>query len=420
MFGKVGAARRDFLRPVLLTAVFASMFLSFMRADMGDSARLQAYSDEPKIYYRLARSNERGILSDAGLLGFCENSLKGKERKVYSIAVYLEGRCPNYGAYESQSGVQGLFYSLIDKFYKNPLIFRILCAAFLAAVLTAWFAWLCVYFDLIPSFLAMLSILSFRDLMSNGNNIAQVLGATYLIMVVMFWAYEKKIERLGVVAFSVVLLKLLLNGFEYIFSALLLPFLPLVFYAIANGMPVRRTMRDLFSIARGTALACLVSFLILTAQVSAVDSPTGAMHHFINRVTFRMSLDERRTRIGATRLQVLSRFLSFHCLSIGHFDVSFGAMILFFSVVGILSYFLYRRFKDRALLALLATTVASLLCPVSYILLAHGHAARESHDQLVWHMPFTLLGAALTVVTLKVWIGRRTLDDANHHTDTCL
>jgi hypothetical protein len=145
------------------------------------------------------------MFSDAGLLGFCGSRFgevgRGGARQKYSISSYLSSHCPYYWPYGSQSGVQGLIYSLVNKFYKNPLIYKILCASFLSAVMAAWFIWLYGYFDFIPSFLIVMSILFFKDLIVFGDNIAQVLGATYLIMVAMFWAYEKKVKNVGIIVF---------------------------------------------------------------------------------------------------------------------------------------------------------------------------------------------------------------------------
>ena len=252
-----------------------------------------------------------------------------------------------------------------------------------------------------------------RDLMSFGDNIAQVLGATYLIMVAMFWAYEKKIKHIGAVAFFVVLLKLLLNGPEYIFSALLLPFLPLVFFSVLNRTSKQKAMHEVFLITRGTLLACLASFLILMAQVSMIYSYAGAIHHFITKVLARVYLpkflpwNEYYRVVSVTRLQLLYSYLFFPCIIIGSFSISFGVMISFFCIISILAFYLYRRYGQRVLLALLATTWVSILCPMAWILIAKGHSGTETHDRLVWHIPFTLLDMALTVVTLKMWICRR-------------
>ena len=393
-------------------AVFIILFLSFISKDTGSSAGLKAYSDEPKIYYRLARSEKQGIFSDAGLLGFCETGrgLTGETRKKNSISVYSTKECPDYYPYRSQSGFQGLIYSLIDKFYKDPFIFKILCASFLSAVLTAWFVWLSVYFGLIPSFLIMMSILLFDQLIFFGDNIAQVLGATYLIMVAMFWTYEKKIANIGTVAFIVVLLKTLLSGPEYIFSALLLPFLPVIFYAVLNQKPFPKVIQEIFLIIKGVVLACFVSILILMAQVSVLDSPAGAMHYFIGKTMERtffsnwVSADGRHIIFNLTTSQLSNKYLSYTCTSIGPLRISFGVMILFFCLISVLTFYLYRRCKQRSLLALFITTWASILCPLSWIFIAKGHSMIEAHDDLVWHIPFTLLGMALTVVTLKTWI----------------
>jgi len=392
--------------------VFALLFVSFIYKDINSAAGLKAYSDEPKIYYRLARSEKQGMFSDAGFLGYCETGqgLTGETRQKHSISIYLTKECPEYCAYRTQSGLQGLIYSLIDKFYKDPFIFKTLCASFLSAVLIAWFIWLSAYFGLVPSFLIMMSILLFKQLIFFSDNIAQVLGATYLIMAAMFWTYEKKIENISTVAFFVVLLKILLSGCEYIFNALLLPFLPVIFYAVLHKKPLSQVLRETFLITKGVVLACFISFLILTAQGSMLSSPANAMRLLIGKAMERtlypdwVSADARHIKYNLTTLQLLTKYLSCPCIRIGSIKISYGAMILFFCLISALAFYLYRRYKQRSLLALFATTWASILCPLSFIFIAKGHSMLEPHDDLAWHMPFTLFGMALTVITLKTWI----------------
>jgi len=231
----------------------------------------------------------------------------------------------------------------------------------------------------------------------------------YLIMVALFWAYKKKMENVGEITFFVVLLKLLLNGAEYLFSALLLPFLPLVFYAVLDKMSKQSIRRDVLLISGGIGLACLVSFLILSIQVSITASPAEAMHHFMNRLMARtyspdlLAFPFKNFTKNISIIQLLHLYLSMPCVCIGSFQISFMMMIVFFFMISILAFYLYRCYQERILLALLATTWASILCPLSWILMAKGHSATHTFiDQWIWHLPFTLFGMALTVVTLQM------------------
>jgi hypothetical protein len=226
----------------------------------------------------------------------------------------------------------------------------------------------------------------------------------------MFWAYKKKKKNIGTTVFLLVFLKLLLSGPEYVFSALLLPFLPLVFYAVLNRIPIRKVMEDILLITTGVVSACFIAFSILMVQVSAVSSPMVAMRFFIEKTVERIFITDLILREGyhasikVVPLELLHKYLLFPCISIGFFNVSFRAMILFFCIISILAFYLYRCYHQRALLALLITTWFSVLCPLSWIFIAKGHSAFETHDKLVWHMPFTLLGMALTLATLRTWI----------------
>ena len=424
----------------LSTVVFVTLLISFMNhggignntyalipitneaeiyadiAKYNNSLALASHAGEPKIYGRVARSKLYGTFSDGGLLGFCNGGvhLTGSKQFTHQLSCYQTGKCQIYDRYESQSGGQAFIYSLINKFYGNPIIFRIFCASFLSAVLVFWFVWLYDYFGATSSLLILLGILSFRSLMLLGDNIAHVFAATYLIMVALFWTYKKKIKNVGTVAFFVVLLKLLLNGPEYLFSALLLPFLPLVFYAVLNKMSNKRILSNILSISSGVLLACLVSLLILMVQVSITTSCSEAIHHFINRIMARTYFPNllSDTHMHLTQrinlLQLLHMYLSFPCLSIGSFQVSFNMIILFFFIISILAFHLFLRYQQRILLALLITTWTSILCPLSWILIAKGHSVVHTFvDQIIWHIPFTLLGITLTVVTLQTYIKKR-------------
>jgi len=382
-------------------------------ADYNNSVNLIPHAGEPKIYGRIARSEMYGMFSDAGLLGFCNSSgtLPDNAKYKYSLSCYQNGTCKYYDLYESQTGLQALIYALLNKLYKNPIIFRTFCASFLSLVLTSWFVWLCGYFGFLTSLWIMLGILSFRGLMLFGDNIAHVLGASYLIMIALFWAYKKKVKNVGTVTFFVLLLKLLLNGPEYLFSAFLLPFLPLVFYSVLYKMTSQRIKKDALLITGGIVLACLVALLILMIQISIARSLPEAIHHSINRVMARTyfatpssSFATKDVLKNISLWQLLHLYLCFPCINIGWFQVSFKMIILFFFTTSILTFYIYRCNQQRILLALLVTTWASILCPLSWILIAKGHSAVHTYiDQFIWHMPFTLLGMALTIVTLHAY-----------------
>lgn len=374
---------------------------------------LQVHDGEAKIYGRLTKSKLEGVFSNAGLLGRCFDR-EDQAVTMWSSAdlqkfYYISGKCPRYYPYKSQSGFQAMVYFLLSQFSEDPFIFQSFCAAFLAIVLTLWLIWLSGRFGLGSTFFVFVGILSLRGLIVLGNNIGQVFGATYLIMVAVFWAYEKNIKHIEWAVFSVMLLKFLFNGAEYLFDALLLPFLPLVFYAVLNRMSFSRVLQDAALIVKGELWACYAAFLILLIQLNASgDSFLEAARHFTERFLARTYpstanlLPYYVPLIRKSAIQLWGEYLNFGAVNIGQLKVSFGYLILFFAFISSLALLACRRNPLSLLRALLITTWVSILCPAAWIVIAKGHAATHPFiDPIVWHIPFTLFGIALTYVTVQ-------------------
>lgn len=59
---------------------------------------------------------------------------------------------------------------------------------------------------------------------------------------------------------------------------------------------------------------------------------------------------------------------------------------------------------ERKMLALLAVMAVSLLGPLSWLVLAKGHAVHHQHiDYVIFCLPFTMLGFASVAQELKCW-----------------
>lgn len=258
------------------------------------------YSGEGKIFGRLVESRAHGVFSQAGLLGWViepgdmrsfsqmpfgqrMHEIKIGEFQARKLYMEVTGKY-RYEAYQSQTGLQAVIYYYLDKIYHDPLILRVSCVSFLAIVLVCWLNFVWCSFGIWPAFVSALGILSSPFLSETGDNVAHVVGAHYLVLVVMFWAYHKRIARLAAVAFSVVLLKLLLNGPEFLFDVLLLPFVSLVYYAILRQMPWSKIRHDACQLAIGVIAASVVAFSVVALQIIIVTQSLQApFAHFVER-----------------------------------------------------------------------------------------------------------------------------------------
>jgi hypothetical protein len=85
---------------------------------------------------------------------------------------------------------------------------------------------------------------------------------------------------------------------------------------------------------------------------------------------------------------------------------SYARLIVFFALMTLVLYVSARRYavslKDRGLYALIIASWFSILAPLSWFVVFKAHS--YSHPQLnaiVWQMPFTFFGAAITGLALR-------------------
>lgn len=96
----------------------------------------------------------------------------------------------------------------------------------------------------------------------------------------------------------------------------------------------------------------------------------------------------------------------------------FAYLILIIAVLGVVVYYLNRnsdQFRKRLNLALLVTTLVSLIAPLSWFIVFKQHSANHFHlDYIVWYMPFLLfgfviIGEGMSLLLNKLGIYKRTL-----------
>jgi hypothetical protein len=410
MANKINDCLAGFVKRVIWVVIFFSLTASFLGDGLFlfDRSGIHPLDGEQKVYGRLAKSRQDGIFSEGGLLGWC-----GKEgeryNQEYQLRSYAFGNCSSFTPYKSQSGGQGMLFSLMDRVGGNLWHFRVAAAVFMAAAIVLWLAWVYDIFGGTPVLFVLIGILSSRWTVLLGDNIVQMLGFDVLIMSGLFWAHQIKVRDIRGVAFAFVLLKCFFSGAEYITSAVLMAFIPYVFYKVQEGVNADGFFRGLRPITEGVVLAITVSAVLLVIQIVSVSSLDTAVRHIVGRTLVRSNVytvsetsEFFITQTSHGVMDDLSFYLGLKAMTLAGVDLSFGQLVLFYFVVNIVALRVYAGGSDRPVLALSCATLFSILCPVSWIIIMKGHAMVLPYiDPIVWDLPYTMLGAALTGVVFN-------------------
>jgi hypothetical protein len=367
---------------------------------------------ESAVYARLAKSAQDGLLSAGGLMGFCYDDPVSFTKnhlfdEKYQINLYKNRECPNYGIYKSHPAGQALLFSIIGRVSGTPFTFNLVTAMLLAAMLTLWLIWISHYFGLWSAAFTTAGMLFLPWLIILGDNMYLVVGIMFLPMVAITWALEKQWNKLFIISFASFLFETLMTGPNFIFCAMIMSVVPVVFYAIKDKWGYKKMRRNILTIAFGSILACSLSFAILMAQISSVSSFKDAIGHVIYTAESRSHGDpdnftgKIKSSLESSVVPLIDTYLDITAIRIRNVTISFRLLILMFFVTSLGTLILRRRTRNPYLLPLLITTWFSVLSPLSWFIIAKGHSAEHIFlNPIVWHMPFVLFGVALVSVTI--------------------
>ena len=366
---------------------------------------------ESLVYARLAKSAQDGLLSAGGLMGFCYDNADNFSKnhlfdEKYQINLYENRECPNYGIYKSHPAMQALLFSLVGRVSGTPFTFNLITAMLLAAMLALWLVWISRYFGLWSAVLTTAGILFLPWLIILGDNMYLVVGIMFFPMVAITWALERQWKKLFIISFASFLFETLITGPNFIFCAMTMSVVPVIFYALKDKWEYKKMGRNILAIALGSILACSFSLVILMAQISSVSSLKEGIGHVIHTTGSRAHGDpdnyagKVKSSLESSLVPLIETYLDITAIRIRNVTVSFRLLILFFIMTSLITLILRRRTQNAYLLPLLITTWFSALSPLSWLIIAKGHSAEHIFlNPIVWHMPFALFGVALCSVT---------------------
>jgi hypothetical protein len=394
---------------------------------------------ESHVLGRIVETRQSGIFSYGGLTGWgnTESCPQGGCIGYPQYQAFLQDtRLTSFFPYLSQTGGQAMLFGVLDQALRIPspaklALFHGITSLLSALTLALIVLWFDLEFGLVAALFVLGSAVLSQWLTVFGRNLWWSIWAFYAPMVSVAF-YLRRLARpprwfsFGLVVFAAVVLKCMINGFEYITTTLLMSLVPLVYYALARRWSLRATAAGLLAAGAASLAAVLVSAAILSLQIAAVE---GSFADGLNQILFALGKrtygdpalfpQDYRASLQASLPDVMVPYLMGWFFNLNNwlivpsafvtrylFKIRYFYLIGLFFVAGFLLWLGERRVRSdssgRRNLALVWATWLSLLAPLSWFVIFKAHSSIHTHiNFLVWQMPYTLFGFGLTGVAAR-------------------
>jgi hypothetical protein len=393
-------------------------------------------SMESFIVGRIVKTSGDGLLSAGGLPGLvgpdaAAPDIENANYKFQYQAFRQSLPFQSFAPYKSQNGGQGMLFGALAGLIPlpNPAkldLFHGLTALLSAVSLALILVWCFREFGFGAGGMALIAAVFSQWLVVFGKNLWWSIWAFYLPMVIVLYTLAhaggiRKVRpiRFGLVVFLAVLVKCFFNGYEYITTTLLMMVVPYVYFSVRDRVGWKILLTGLLTAVAASALAILVSMTVLCFQIAAIDgSVAKGIEHIVSSLLRRTyadaqlfpadytaSLDASPVDVVITYLKAtyfdVNNFLSAPSAWIAKyiFNIRYGYLIALFAAASATLLFTARSKPNTGLHpaagALVAALWFSLLAPLSWLIIFKAHSYVHTFmNNLVWQMPFTLLGFA--------------------------
>ena len=390
---------------------------------------------EHMVIARLAETRENGIFSNGALLGFLNGSAEDfdAERLELEYQIYLnEEKFQYFSAYTSNPGLQGIFLGVFDELTDfdptiNLNIFHAAESVLTSLVLGGFVYWATMELGLFAGVFTLVFIASSEWMTFFGGNIYWNLWAFYLPLVttslyLMKYSASQNFNqlRLGLILFIAMTIKCTITGFEYITTAFIMPFVPFVFYAIKDswGMPkfITRTIRTSIGAFIGVATGFAILFLQIMQIKPGIREVIDTISYALGKRTYgdpsRYMFEAESLK--ANLLPVLTTYINGRAIRLSQIlnidkpsiETSYQDVFILYLCSTVILLFMIGIFKGlrahrTVSWALITTTWISIAAPLSWFILFKAHSYDHTHmNFIIWQMPFTLYGFALSGHTI--------------------
>ncbi len=381
------------------------------------------------MYGKLLASNNSGIFSHGGFPGFfyVDTWEQLTEAKNNYIAK-KKFSSYHYQAYTSQIGGQGIFYSFLDKISPNNKVeniafFEIINSTLLSIALTLFLVWCLLNFGFLVSIITYFFILLSPWLMMYGKDIwwTQWIFLFPFSVLLVYFHFKKKsgLKNYYILIFTLVFLKLFVNGFEFITTFLVATCIPFILYHFKNFRSIRFLFRAAKDHIISIFLAFTASLLIIFQQFYILKgSYRAGLDHLINayhrRSSGGYSYPDTNTTMNTLKhfkIDILYRYMGNNALELGFLQSHLMPKIPFglFFLLGLLCcIFIFIKIKKLRNLALIAKL--SFLAPASWLIIFREHGHVHTHvDFMIWYFPYLLFCFLLIGLTFQFIINKNNL-----------
>jgi hypothetical protein len=388
---------------------------------------------EYNVVARLVKSAQDGFFSAGGFVGIGDVTEWNVDRKVieHQYEVYEQGgQFKTYWAYGSNPGFEGVVFSLFDRLTNfapliNIKIFRGAVSFASALTLALFSLWILGEFGWTAAVLTILSIVLSALLTLLGGNIYWNLWAFYLPLLVCTFLLAVSApkglypaSKIHAALFFFMLIKILFTGFEFITTAVIMPIVPFVYYAVRDGWGWKPFFKRMLWLGATLFAAVLAGLVILSVQLAVLTGNISGSLNYIVSTFNRRSFGDPQNYSGiyadamrASVVSVIWDYLNLRAFTLPFLavPVTYLQLTLFFGVMTILFWVLkYIRpalLANRVGLALVMATWFALSAPLSWYILFKAHSYIHTRlDPSVWQMPFTLFGFALCGFVLSNYV----------------
>ena len=403
---------------------------------------------ESLIIGRMVKSRQDGIFSVGGLTGagittniqqdwISENQIDNQ------YSAYLNQHSfDKFSPYMSQTGGQGIIFSLLDRRIPlSPQIklwsFYVLTTLLSAIALTVIIDWFYEEFGGGVAICVLCSAVLSQWLTVFGKNLWWSLWAFYLPMIVVMSLLKRhripsnrQFIRFGILICISVFIKCFINGFEYITTTLIMMVTPCIYYAVLDRWDRHQYVKWTLAAVCGSGVAISLSLLLLCFQIGAakdgfMDGVAHVIYSFGKRThgeaggfpeVYAASLKAGTIGVVITYMNGiffdLNNYLSITNSFVSDFllKIRYAYLIVLFMVMSALLFLRSQKMvveRRQHSIALIWTTWFSILAPLSWYVIFKAHSYIHTHMSfLLWQMPFTFFGFAVFGAAVLVWTKR--------------
>lgn len=399
----------------------------------GDISNIKEYDPYPTLLVisRLAESKRSGVLSYAGLPGMnfdkeatsdsiINNMYQEAARHTIwyknIVPVYLDyfndkEPAPDFCPYTSQVGVQIMVYGLINNVLPfdnktNYAFLKLLNAVLVSLAFVIFLGWVYRNFGLPASSVTFILLLITPWLVLFGGSLWWSIWGLYIPFLAVLLIMERRYKQIDkvsdnlifLVVFMAVSLKCLFTGMEFITSALMGIYCPVVYYFWQEKQKMKTFIIFSFKIGLSALLAVFVNLVILFFQIKSVMGGFSAAIGYIEYAFVRRtSFVDYKVPDNIFEI-VLKQYLKEDAFNWGIFQSPYTIRYVYLVFIVFLLcaflFFYFRKITDkRKYVSLSLATLFSFLSSLSwyYIFVQHAHQ-HPCYDNMVWYMPFMLYG----------------------------